>query len=206
MPGMPQPIDVVELSHDLEQDYFALFDAAFRDNAEWDGCYCAFHDDTSGRPWRNHEDAAEHRLERANRIRTGDAHGLLAYVDGHPIGWCNVAPRSTLPNLRAFAQAVDDPADDPAVIVCFVIDPDWRQQGVASALVQGAIEASRRWGAPWLEAYPPQSADPEEPWTSAYYTGPLGMYQKAGFEVVRELGFGYVVRHDLALPEADQEQ
>ena len=195
---MTDALWIVELSPDRVDDYFALFDGAFADNPEWAGCYCAFHDEAAGTAWRP-EDAAEHRAARAGRIRSGQAHGLLAYADGLPVGWCNVGPRSGLANLRAFARAVEDPADDPAVIMCFVVRPEWRGRGVASALVGGAIEASRRWGVPWLEAYP---ADPEgdtagEAWSSAFYTGPLGMYLEAGFRVVRQLDFGFVVRHDL---------
>ncbi len=192
-------IDVIEFTPDLVEDYFALFDAAFPDNPQWGGCFCTFYDDTSGEPFDPEVDAARNRATRQERLRSGAVHGLLAYIEGAPVGWCNVAPRSQVPNLRRFADAIEDPADEPAVIMCFVIRPDYRGQGVASALVRGAVEASRRWGVGWLEAYPAKADVDLEgmTWSSAFYKGPLSMYRKAGFEVARDMGTWSVVRHDL---------
>lgn len=205
-PGTVPPvtgIEVVELSADREADYFALFDAAFRDNPEWAGCYCAFHDRPSGVPFDSVANGAQHRCERAERIRSGAATGLLAYSGATVVGWCNVAPRSRVPNLRSAKAAVTDPDDDPAVIMCYVIHPDWRGRGVAGALTRGAVAAARRWGSPWLEGYPVVTPDdPDEPFTEAFYTGPLSVFLAAGFTVARELSTGgtglAVVRHDLA--------
>jgi GNAT superfamily N-acetyltransferase len=197
---MSADIEVVEFAPDRLADYFRLFDTAFRDNPEWDGCYCAFYDVASDESFSPDQDAARHRADREARLRSGTARGLLAYVDGAPVGWCNVAPRSQIPNLRKFAQAIEAPSDDPAVIMCFVIDPDWRGRGVATALLGGAIDASRGWGVPWLEAYPAKADIDTEgmPWTAAFYKGPLSMYRTAGFSITRDMGTWYVVRHDLA--------
>jgi GNAT superfamily N-acetyltransferase len=196
---MPADIEVVELSPELVDDYFQLFDHAFRDNPLWNGCYCWYHDDVSGQPWRPVEDGAEHRRLRAEKVRSGTARGLLAYSAGVPVGWCNVAPRSEYANLRFAIKAVQESDADPAVIMCFVIDPDHRGQGVASALLRAALDVSRRWGVPWLEGYPadPKAFDDDLPKTAQAYTGPLAMYEAAGFEVARDLGDWKVVRHRL---------
>jgi GNAT superfamily N-acetyltransferase len=196
---MTASIDIVEVGPDRIGDYFALFDSAFRDNPDWDGCYCAFYDDTSGLPFSPDQDAQRHRAAREERLRSGAARGLLAFIDGVPVGWCNVAPRSLIPNLRAFAKAVESAADEPAVIMCFVIDPAHRGKGVATALVHGAIEASRKWGVPWVEAYPTKAdADTDGmPWTAVSYKGPLSMYLAAGFSVEGDMGSWFVVRHPL---------
>lgn len=192
-------IQVVEVSPDLTADYFTLFDAAFRDHAEWNGCYCAFYDVAPGTPFDPAEDGPRNRADREARLRSGAARGLMAYIGGAPVGWCNVAPRSQVPNLRRFADAIEVPADDPAVIMCFVIHPDHRGQGVATALVRGAIDASRRWGSPWLEAYPARPDIDTEglPTTAAFYKGPLRMYEAAGFSIDRDMGSWYVARYDL---------
>lgn len=190
-------IEVVELAPGRAEDYVALFDDGFRDFPDWAGCFCAFYDAPAGQVFDPDADADRHRQERIDRIQSGRARGLLAYRDGRPVGWCNVAPRSLVPNLRIFADAIEDPSDDPAVIMCFVIHPDHRGSGVASALLAGALDAARRWGCPWLEAYPrPPGADLDGlPASAAFYKGPLAMYEKAGFEVVRDLGAFLVVRH-----------
>lgn len=196
---MAADLDVVELTPDLADDYLALFDGAFADNPAWAGCYCYFHDDTSGLRWDSVGEAAQHRHLRAQRIRSEAARGLLAYQDGRAVGWCNVAPRSEYANLRFAAKAVEDPGSDPAVIMCFVIDPDHRGQGVASTLVRAAIDAARRWGVPWLEGYPadPSSFDDDLPASAQSYTGPFAMFAAAGFREVKDMGDWKVMRHDL---------
>jgi GNAT superfamily N-acetyltransferase len=196
---MSGPIEVVELAPDRVEDYFALFDHAFPDNPSWAGCYCGFYDDPSDRPWDNVQDALAHRAARKARIRAGEASGVLAYVAGRPVGWCNVARRSRHGNLRTLIQAVEDPAEDPALIMCFVIAPEHRGRGVATALTEAAVALAREWGAPWVEAYPPRpDHDPSPlPWTAASYKGPLSMYERAGFTVVREFASFLVVRRRL---------
>ena len=196
---MTEPVEVVELAAHHVDDYLALFDAAFRDFPDWAGCYCAFYDSGPGQPFDPEADGARHRAERAERIRSGTARGLLAVSGGQPVGWCNVGPRSSITNLRTFAEAIEDPADDPAVVMCFVIHPDHRGRGVASALLRGAIEAARGWGSPWLEGYParPDAGTDGLPWAAAFYKGPLSMYLGAGFAVTRDMGRWFVVRHDL---------
>ncbi|HEX6888898.1 MAG TPA: GNAT family N-acetyltransferase [Candidatus Nanopelagicales bacterium] len=192
-------LDVRPLALELFDDYVALFDTAFPDNPGWAGCYCGFYDDTSGEPWDPEQDPAAHREARRARIAAGLASGLLAYAGGRPIGWCNVAPRSRIPNLRRFAEAIEDPAQDPALVMCFVIAPDARGQGVATALLDAAIEAARGWGSPWIEAYPakPDTDTDGLPWTAAFYKGPLVMYERAGFTVARDMGWWVVARRPL---------
>lgn len=197
---MAPDITVVELAPDRLDDYLALFDSAFVDNPHWDGCFCAYYDDPCcAQDWRPGADATAHRRARTERIGSGVARGLLAYVGSLPVGWCNASPRSSYGNLRDYALAIDDPADDPALVMCFVVRPAHRGQGVATALVHEAVAAAARWGSPWLEAYPrkPEPVTGALPWSAVSYKGPLGMYLAAGFRIVRDVGPGYVVRHDL---------
>jgi len=190
---------VRELTPDDEADYLALFDSAFADNPGWAGCYCSYYDDTRA-SFDPEADAALHRAERAQRIRAGRVRGLLARRDGQAVGWCNVAPRSAFANLRDYAGAIEDPADDPALVMCFVIPPEHRGTGIARALVRGAVAAATRWGCPWLEAYPrnPDLPTGDLPVSAASYKGPLPLYLSEGFRIARDVGVGYVVRHDLA--------
>ncbi len=73
-------------------------------------------------------------------------------------------------------------------------------KGIARALVAGAIEASGRWGVPWLEGYPDRPGTPSDAPTPAAdaYEGPLPLFLGAGFEIARDMGDWYVVRHDLS--------
>ena len=80
-----------------------------------------------------------------------------------------------------------------AAIVCYVIAPRYRGQGIARRLLDGAVDAMRERGFRWLDAYPPKAA----PTAAASYHGRLSMYLDAGFEQVREAGRYVVVRKAL---------
>jgi GNAT superfamily N-acetyltransferase len=73
-------------------------------------------------------------------------------------------------------------------IVCFVVGRRARGQGVASALLDGAVEYARAHGATTLEAYPVDTRAGRVPAANVYH-GTLSMFEKAGFEVVAERRF-----------------
>jgi ribosomal protein S18 acetylase RimI-like enzyme len=86
-----------------------------------------------------------------------------------------------------------DDREHTGAIVCFVIGPQYRGQGLARQLLDGACEMMRGRGMRWLEAYPPLN-----PGTAAgSYHGRLSMYEAAGFERVRNAGRFAVVRKAL---------
>ena len=68
-------------------------------------------------------------------------------------------------------------------IVCFVVARIARGQGVATALLDAAIAYATEHGATMLEAYPVDTVNGRVPAATAF-KGTLGMYQRAGFEVV----------------------
>lgn len=47
--------------------------------------------------------------------------GLLAYLDGKVVGWCNVAPRVSYLNPRYLKQAIVNPDERVGSITCFVV-------------------------------------------------------------------------------------
>jgi GNAT superfamily N-acetyltransferase len=85
--------------------------------------------------------------------------GMVAYLDGVPVGWVAVEPRAAYRRLRGspvpWAGRTEDP-DDPDVwaIVCFAIRPGYRGQGLTRPLAAAATEYARAHGARAVEAYP----------------------------------------------------
>ena len=77
------------------------------------------------------------------------------------------------------------PVDDKPVwsIVCFVVSRKARKQGVAHALLEAAMDYAREHGATLLEAYPVETEGQRVPAAHAY-KGTMGMFERAGFEVV----------------------
>jgi GNAT superfamily N-acetyltransferase len=85
--------------------------------------------------------------------------GLVAYLDGEPVGWVAVEPRANYRRLRGssvpWAGRNEDP-DDPDVwaIVCFAIRAGYRRQHLTRPLAAAAVEHARINGAKAVEAYP----------------------------------------------------
>jgi GNAT superfamily N-acetyltransferase len=108
--------------------------------------------------------------------------GLIGYRGKVPVGWISLGPRSDYAKLAR--SPVMKPVDDKPVwsIVCFVVPSEHRHQGVAKALLQGAIAYAKRRGATLLEAYPvdkPGRVDDQWLWF-----GTKAMFDQAGFEEV----------------------
>lgn len=76
------------------------------------------------------------------------------------------------------------PVDDLSVwsIICFVVPSQYRGQGVARSLLDGAIAYAKKRGATLLEAYPVDK--PGRSNDDAMWFGAKSMYDAAGFEEV----------------------
>ncbi|TDE14127.1 GNAT family N-acetyltransferase [Jiangella asiatica] len=113
-------------------------------------------------------------------VAHGPPPGLLAYLDGEPVGWCNVGPRASMGRL--LRSTTIRPVDDVAVwsVVCFVVRSGYRRRGVAEELLHGAVELARGHGAPALEGYPVDTGGARIS-TSLAYVGTTGMFERAGF-------------------------
>jgi GNAT superfamily N-acetyltransferase len=123
--------------------------------------------------------------ERPARLRRyaedGVPPGVVGYVDGEPAGWCSVSPRSShhrLTHSRTI-PTIDD--TDAWSIVCIVIRPAFRRQGLATHLLEGAIAFARDAGAPMLEAYPIELGAGRV--SSAFaYVGTTRLFESVGFD------------------------
>lgn len=141
------------------------------------GCWCMAYRESGAAASR---DAAQRKARlHALARRAQPAPGLLAYRAATPVGWLSLGPREDFARLRR--SPVMKPLDDRAVwaIVCFVVPPALRGQGIATALLQGGIEWARSQGVRCLEAYP---IDKDEPGAAAWlWHGAASMFRAAGF-------------------------
>jgi ribosomal protein S18 acetylase RimI-like enzyme len=129
-------------------------------------------------------------------VDAGKAPGLIAYRGNVPVGWVSLAPREELARLKR--SPVMKPVDDKPVwsVICFVVPSEYRGQGVAHALLRGAVEYARKQGATLVEAYPVDKRGRSS--DDAMWFGAKSMYDRAGFrEVARRKPARPVVRLDL---------
>jgi GNAT superfamily N-acetyltransferase len=109
--------------------------------------------------------------------------GVLAFLDGEPVGWCSIAPRETYAGLERY-RALPRLDDEPVwAVVCFFVDRRARRRGLTLGLLCAAVDYARRRGAKIVEGYP------VEPGARLYaYMGSPSTFRKAGFRDVTPRG------------------
>ena len=116
--------------------------------------------------------------------------GLVAYVDGEPVGWCAVEPRTAYPRLLlktrvAWEGRAEDKADASVwAVTCFVTRAGFRRRGVSRALARAALEFARDRGAGALEGYPMITRPGQEVARGELHVGSRSVFVAAGFEEV----------------------
>jgi GNAT superfamily N-acetyltransferase len=113
--------------------------------------------------------------------------GVLAWIGDEPVGWSAVEPYSAYPNLQRspITKRLDGDPADPWAVTCFVVRLEFRRQGVARALLSGAVAHARAQGAQVVEGYP---VDPDvRPSLSSAerYHGTVSLFRDGGFELIR---------------------
>ena len=156
------------------------------------GCWCQF--------WHLRGKAYTAGWEAGNRarleeqVRSGGEPGLLAYRDGQAVGWCRIGARESFERLeasRTLARIDDVPVWS---LVCFYVHPTAKRRGVATALLEAAVEHAAAKGASVVEAYAARAGHTN----IDAYTGYLPMFLAAGFEAVGSGGRRTIVRRRLS--------
>ncbi len=190
------------LTPTLSGDYFDFFDnVGFADHQEWSACYCTYYHMTRDEEKRLDAcgaDALKAALREKGRrmVAEGSMNGYLAYgEDGRVVGWCNAGDKSGFGRLCADRALWEGAAEGERVkaVVCFLIAPGARGQGVATALLQRVCDDALSEGWDALEAYPITTPCDQY----MHYHGPLSLYEKQGFVLQRQFERYAVVRKTL---------
>jgi len=171
--------------HEVDAERWPDMERLFESRGGPKACWCM--------AWRargeetRRQDGASRKAAMARRVAAGVPVGILGYLDGEPVAWCSIAPRST------YRRLTDDPGPDEGVwsLVCFFVVRRLRGQGIARRLLEAAVEHARARGARVVEAYP---VDPDSP--SYRFMGFLPTFLAAGF---REVGTAGSRRHVVRL-------
>jgi GNAT superfamily N-acetyltransferase len=154
--------------------------------------------------------------ERAHRLRqqtecghpeSDTTSGLVAYLDGEPVGWCAVEPRTAYEGLVRnnrvpWVGRDEDKSDDRVwAVTCLFTRAGFRKRGISRALARAAVEFARERGADAIEAYPMNT---KKVILEELHVGTEGVFADAGFtEVSRPTLRRVVMRIDLVMPDQE---
>lgn len=161
----------------LTPDLWPALVDLFGEKGACNSCWCMY--------WRI-GNAYRKRPREANKaafhkvVKHGPPPGLLAFDGDLPVGWCQLTPRAVLPGLDRLWRLRR--VDDVPVwsISCLYVRKGYRRRGITSALIEAAVKAARRAGAPALEAYPLDG----DLTPSASGTGYASTFARLGFKIV----------------------
>jgi GNAT superfamily N-acetyltransferase len=181
--------------HPLTPEQWKDFERLFGKRGACGGCWCMW--------WRLKRSDFDKQKGDGNKkamkmlINSGKAPGIIAYLEGEPIGWCSVGPREDFSALER--SRILKPVDQQPVwsIVCFFVNKKYRDHGICILLINAAKEFVRQNGGKILEAYP---VEPKKGRTADVfvYTGLASAFRKAGFtEVARRSETRPIMRFNL---------
>src|SRR5215831_15864661 len=182
-----------ELSKDTWLDLESLFRKPGIGDASW--CWCTFHHtasfDRESIPRTRAERAVQNHKQKKELVEDQRAHGIIIYAEDEPVGWCQYGPRDELPRMdhaRNY-QKIEAAGDKERLwrITCFVIDKNYRKQGVASAALKAVIESIKANGGGLVEAFPVSKTDQGPGYM---YGGRAQMFERLGFKKIAPLGTG----------------
>ena len=131
--------------------------------------------------------------------------GILAYLDGEPVGWCAVESRSAYRHLpwqrTKLAVRGEDPTDQTVwAVTCFATRAGYRRRGISRVLAAAAVDFARKRGARAVEAYPMITEPGVEITWGETHVGTRSIFEAAGMtEVLRASLRRVVMRIDFEL-------
>ncbi len=206
-------IAIKALTPELAEAYFDFFDhRAFSDGSPYYPCYCNAFNMSAKEIEEMREQAKRYgggvegwqkalRASAAQMVEEGRIRGYLAFDNGLAIGWCNANDRMHYYRVGAFDldQVPEDRAPSDCQregqvksIVCFEISPEYRGKGIATQLLNQVCADAYAEGYEYVEAYPSDQAQ-----NSLAFTGPVRLYEKAGFTECSRVGSTIVMRKKL---------
>jgi GNAT superfamily N-acetyltransferase len=170
-------------THPVTPDRFEDFADVINKNRRKNHCWCLSHrlqakeiEELGGTGANGRETAMRRLCEREHPP------GVVTYLDGEPVGWCNIGPRSEITRLAD--SKLIRPIDDVPVwsIVCVRVRSGFRKRGVTGPLIEGAVEYAKSHGAPAVEAHPVDPTGRMD--LTMAFVGTRTMFERAGFAVV----------------------
>lgn len=169
-------------------DYLAHLD--FSHAPYFSSCFCRYyHVACSDEAWMERS-ALKNRTESVEAIQEGRMKGYLAFYGDACVGWLNANALETydrlLPDLAPYAQE-----KKTGVVICFVLHPDHRGKGLATQMLEKALDGFKAEG--FAQVLGLSTLNPDVP-VARQYSGRYAMFQKLGFEDLGPVGGRQLMR------------
>lgn len=126
-------------------------------------------------------------------IKNGVMNGYLVYSDNNIVGWSNVDRKANYAPIVRNKEYLSDGDDEQTIsIYCMEIAPNYRGKGISHYIIDRICENAKADGYKYVEGYP--FVDMDFP---CQYHGPLKLYEKHGFGMIRKGDYVYVMRKRL---------
>jgi GNAT superfamily N-acetyltransferase len=171
--------------HPVTADRWDDLTTLFGPNGAYSNCWCTWWILT-GKVY-GETDPQGRRSLLQTMVSSDEEPGLLAYRDGAPVGWCAVGPRLRYTRLMSNRSQVYRPPDDAIdnwVINCFYLPRAERRQGIATELLDAAVDYAFGRGAASIDGYPLIHTDRGP---NSLYVGTVSMFERAGFVEIRRV-------------------
>lgn len=183
---------------ELRRGDWPLIEELFGPRGGCGGCWCmAWRSTYAGAAYRERQ-GEPNREDFERLVTSGKAHGVLAFDGKKPVGWCSIGPRADFPALARSRVLKTEWDDATWSVTCFLVRREHRGRGVATAMLQKAIEVARKHGARTLEGYPakinPNAAALPAPFI---WTGVPVLFERAGFERISAAGARPIYRRNV---------
>ncbi len=172
-------LKVYSLDHTRWND----FEELFGEKGACGGCWCM--------SWRlkksdfEKQKGEENKNSMKNLVHQNKPVGVLAYIDGTPIGWCAVAPRSEYIRLN-YSRVLKKIDDEPVwSITCLFLSKEYRRKGISTEVIKAAINYCKQNNIKIVEAYPTVPYENKVP-DAFLWTGIPVSFEDAGFKVVEK--------------------
>lgn len=190
--------NIRKLDKNFADEYIDFFDnRAFSDGSAEKGCYCVWHHWTDKHEYErslmpDNEKQYCKRNYAKKLIQNGILNGFVALYNNQITGFCNSDIKDNYFRLdrENFPHSWKDTNVNDKIlsIVCFIIDPGMRKNGIAKALLNYACQYAKEHGYDYVEGYPSQGK-----FNIKNCGGPVSMYTSLGFEIIDITG-GVIAR------------
>lgn len=191
-------ITVRRLNRNMTEEYIDFFDKrAFSDGSAERGCYCVWHHWTEQHELKRSlmpEDERQNckRNYAKELIQNGTLNGFVAFSNNQIVGFCNSDIKENYFRMSKenYPNSWQDLKENDKIlsIVCFIVDPDMRREGIAKAMLNYACQYAEENGYDYVEGYPVKGE-----FTIHDCGGSASMYISQGFEII-EIPNGIIAR------------